>query len=218
MTGIVYATGEERMMAQRSIQPAKLRQDKPLVVAVARDLNMVYAAWRHDFQVQGGLFGLIALGSTLGLYAYQRRQREFARREAAAAEALAASHRFMKALTDNIPGLVAYWNRELRCDFANKAYLEWFGKTPEQMRGIRIQDLLGDELFRQNEPFIDAVLRGESQCFERTLTKADGSVGHTWLTTFRTWTSTGCAASSSWFRTSQNSSASSLRWRTANGN
>jgi len=180
LTGIVYATGEERMMALRSIQPAKLRQDKPLVVAVGRDLKSVYAAWSRDLQIQGGLFGLIVLGSTLGLSVYQRRQVEFAEREAEAAEALAASERFMKTLTDNIPGMVAYWTRDLRCGFANAAYFEWFGKTPEQMRGIRIQDLMGDELFRMNEPFVSAVLRGEPQRFERTLTKADGSVGYTW--------------------------------------
>ncbi len=180
LTGIAYATGEERMMAVRSIQTAKLRQDKPLIVAVGRDLSAVYAAWRKDCQIQGGLFGLIALGFTLGLYAYQRRQREFARKEAEVAEARAAEERFMKALTDNIPGMVAYWNRDLRCGFANKAYLEWFGKTPEQMQGIRMQDLMGDELFHKNEPFISAALRGERQHFERTLTKADGSIGYTW--------------------------------------
>lgn len=180
LTGIAYATGEERMMAVRSIQTAKLRQDKPLIVAVGRDLSAVYAAWRKDCQIQGGLFGLIALGFTLGLYAYQRRQRQFARKEAEVAEARAAEERFMKALTDNIPGMVAYWNRDLRCGFANKAYLEWFGKTPEQMQGIRMQDLMGDELFHKNEPFISAALRGERQHFERTLTKADGSIGYTW--------------------------------------
>lgn len=180
LTGIVYATGEKRMMALRSIQPASLRQDKPLVIAVGRDLDTIYAAWHRDAQIQVGLLGLIVLGSTLGLYVYQRRQREFRWREAKAAEALEASERFMKTLTDNIPGMVAYWNRELRCGFANKAYFEWFGKTPEQMRGIRIQDMMGEELFRQNEPFIQAVLRGEPQRFERTLTKADGSVGYTW--------------------------------------
>lgn len=179
LTGIVAATGEERLMALRSIQTTKSRQDKPLIVAVGRDLDSVYAAWRRDLQMQGGLFGLLAFGAALGLYAYQRRQREFAQQAAEAAEALAASEHFMKTLTDNIPGMVAYWSTDLRCAFANKAYFEWFGKTPEQMRGIRIQDMMGDELFRKNEPYIQGALRGEPQQFQRTLTRADGSIGYT---------------------------------------
>ena len=94
--------------------------------------------------------------------------------------ALKDQERFLRSLVDILPGMVAYWNADLRCEFANIAYLEWFGKTPEQMQGIRIQDLLGHELFARNEPFIRGALAGTMQRFERTLTKVDGSVGHTW--------------------------------------
>ena len=41
LTGTVYATKEERMMAQRTVHPDTLRMDKPLVVAVSRDLDTV---------------------------------------------------------------------------------------------------------------------------------------------------------------------------------
>ncbi len=92
--------------------------------------------------------------------------------------ALGASEQFMRMLTDFIPGMVGYWNRELRCGFANIAYQEWFGKNREEMEGIHIREMLGDEVYRVNEPFIRAALGGERQCFERTLTKADGSTGH----------------------------------------
>lgn len=178
--GKVYATGDQRILVVRSIQTPRLKQDKPLVVAAGRRLDMVFASWRRDLQIQSGLFALIALVSSIGLYATQRHQKQLAAQEIATAAALAANARFMATLTDNIPGMVAYWNSELRCEFANQAYFEWFGKTPQEMRGIRIQDLMGDELFAKNEPYIRAVLRGERQRFERTLTKADGSVGYTW--------------------------------------
>lgn len=178
--GTVLATGQERMIAQRNVQPAELNMDKPLGVAVSRLLDDIYAPWRHNFQVKAAWFVLGALAFGLGLYAYQRRLRQFVVQEAAAANALAASERFMKMVADNIPGMVGYWTSELRCAFANSAYLEWFGKTAEQMRGISIQELMGEELFRRNEPYIRAALRGERQDFERTLTKADGSTGYTW--------------------------------------
>jgi len=178
--GTVLATGESRMLAQRDVQPPELKMDKPLGVAVSRLLVDIYAPWRHDLQVKVAWFALSALALTLGLYAYQRRLRQFVRQEAEAAHALEASERFMKTVADNIPGMVGYWTSELRCAFANGAYLEWFGKTAEQMHGIRIQDLMGEELFRKNEPYIRAALRGERQEFERTLTKADGSTGYAW--------------------------------------
>jgi len=178
--GKVLATGEERMIAQRDVQPAELKMDKPLGVAVSRLLDDIYAPWRHDLQIKAAWFALIALTVALGLYAYQRRLRQFVRREEEVANVREASERFVKTVADNIPGMVGYWTSDLRCAFANIAYLEWFGKTADQMRGIRIQELLGEELFRQNEPYIRAALRGERQDFERTLTKADGSTGYTW--------------------------------------
>ncbi|MGZ3236984.1 MAG: diguanylate cyclase domain-containing protein [Burkholderiaceae bacterium] len=93
---------------------------------------------------------------------------------------LADSERFIRAVTDNLPGLVAYWDTELRCRFANQRYLEWFNKTPEEMIGMHIRDLLGDNLFAQNEPYLQRTLQGEQQNFERTLTKTSGEVRYTW--------------------------------------
>lgn len=59
-TGSVYATGEVRMMAQHTIQPASLKMDKPLVVAASRDLGAIFQSWRRIALTQAGLFGLTA--------------------------------------------------------------------------------------------------------------------------------------------------------------
>ena len=94
--------------------------------------------------------------------------------------ALDANQRFLKELINVIPGMVGYWDGNLHCRYANSAYLSWFGRTADQMQGIAMQELLGPELFSQNESYIRAALRGEYQKFERTLTKSDGSTGYTW--------------------------------------
>jgi PAS domain S-box-containing protein len=93
----------------------------------------------------------------------------------AAEQALEANSRFLNTLSANIPGLVGYWDSELRCRFANIAYLDWFGRSREQMEGMGMQELLGEAVFQQNTPYINAALKGESQTFERILTKVDGS-------------------------------------------
>ena len=76
--------------------------------------------------------------------------------------------------------MIAYWNSDLRCEFANKAYLHWFGRPGANVVGLTLPQLLGPDLFRANEPYVRGALRGEAQSFERTLTKANGDIGYTW--------------------------------------
>ena len=93
--------------------------------------------------------------------------------------ALAESERFIKTITDGLPGLVAYWDRALRCRFANRPYLEWFGQPLEAVIESNLKTLLGERLFALNKPYVLGALSGQAQQFERTLTKADGSADYT---------------------------------------
>lgn len=84
-------------------------------------------------------------------------------------ESLHESAHFMKMLTDFMPGMVGYWTKELRSTFANREYLNWFGKSMAEINGITVKDLLGESLFLKHEPYIRAALAGESQTFDYTL-------------------------------------------------
>ncbi|WP_224983609.1 hybrid sensor histidine kinase/response regulator [Geomonas agri] len=94
--------------------------------------------------------------------------------------ALEANERFLRLLTDHLPGLVGYWNGDLTCGFANRPYRDWFGKNNDEIIGSTMRALLGEELFLQNEPHVRAVLAGEPQHFQRTLVKRDGETAYVW--------------------------------------
>lgn len=87
--------------------------------------------------------------------------------------------RFIRTLADNLPGLVAYWDRKLRCQFANAAYADWFGQSSSEMLKITLPELLGPEVFAKNEHYIFGALKGQRQTFSRSLVKPSGEVGHT---------------------------------------
>jgi len=78
-------------------------------------------------------------------------------------------------IVDHLDAMVAYWDAERRCVFANAAYLDWFGKTREQILGHTLQDLLGP-LYKMNLPYLDAAYRGEKQVFEREIPLPGGGM------------------------------------------
>lgn len=85
---------------------------------------------------------------------------------------------YMQRLVDHVPSMLAYWDSDLRCRFANVAYKTWFGIDPAKMIGMRMQDLLGPRLFELNSPYIQGVLRGREQTFERLVPGPDGVQRH----------------------------------------
>lgn len=89
------------------------------------------------------------------------------------------NERFLSTLAHNIPGMVAHWTKDLRCNFANKEYLNWFNKTLEEISQVRPQDLLGEELYRQNQPLMRAAMAGQPQSFERTIVR-NGKTMYAW--------------------------------------
>ncbi len=77
-------------------------------------------------------------------------------------------------VADHVPAMLAYWDKDLICRFANASYLQWFGKTREQMVGkITLKELLGP-LFPLNEAYIKGALEGQIQTFERKITQPSG--------------------------------------------
>ena len=84
----------------------------------------------------------------------------------------------LRAIIDHTPALVVYWDKHLLNRFANRAYLDWFGVTPEQMKGRHMCDIIGGSRFAEIGPMLELVLQGQPQMFERRLDFGNGVARH----------------------------------------
>ncbi|MDO9314099.1 MAG: PAS domain-containing protein [Burkholderiaceae bacterium] len=92
--------------------------------------------------------------------------------------ALVESERFIHTVADNQPSLLAYWDKNLRCLFANRAYREWFGCPDGAMDRLAPTVLLKGEWQADQQVFLDDVLAGESRQVQRLFTDPNGQVLH----------------------------------------
>jgi PAS domain S-box-containing protein len=83
------------------------------------------------------------------------------------------------AILDTLPAMVGYWDADQRNRVANRAYIEFFGLTPEEIRGRHIRDVLGSDLYELNRPYIERALGGEAQLFDRTIINPTGEQRYT---------------------------------------
>ncbi len=96
--------------------------------------------------------------------------------------ALRSSEAMLRLVTDNLPAMIGYWDRHLRNQFANADYRRWFGKSPEEILGHRIDELLVPDLYQMNRPFIEGALAGQRQEFARSIPGPDGLLRHSQAT------------------------------------
>lgn len=83
------------------------------------------------------------------------------------------------AVLNALPAMIGYWDSKLRNRMANDAYMDFFGRSPEEMRGIHIRDVLGPDLYEKNLPFIEGALAGETQLFDREIPTPSGELRYT---------------------------------------
>jgi PAS domain S-box-containing protein len=83
--------------------------------------------------------------------------------------------RFNRMVTDSLPGRVAYWDEEFRCRYANRGFLEWAGRTSDEVIGRTDAEIFGPQFVSRHGPRMRAALGGHAQHFERKQTGADGA-------------------------------------------
>ncbi|MGM0537229.1 MAG: hybrid sensor histidine kinase/response regulator [Pseudomonadota bacterium] len=88
-------------------------------------------------------------------------------------EALIRSENNIRIYTDNVPALIAYFDKECRYLFTNRAYEQAFGIDRNAVIGKRVEEVMDPEMAREREPWIERALAGERVNFEVSLPIGD---------------------------------------------
>ncbi len=112
--------------------------------------------------------------------AMRSRQRQFEMRDRlreleTGREALSASEAELRLITDAIPTLIGFVDRDLRYRFANKAYETWTGSARSKAIGKSMQEVHGKEAFALHQDAIERTLEGALVRKEISWPRPDGS-------------------------------------------
>lgn len=83
-----------------------------------------------------------------------------------AAHGLQAAEKRMQQVSDQLPILFLYVDRDERCRYHNKACAEWLGLPAESISGQLLRDIFGDEHYPLIAPQIARTLSGEAVDYE----------------------------------------------------
>ncbi|MET3915623.1 diguanylate cyclase (GGDEF)-like protein/PAS domain S-box-containing protein [Variovorax sp. OAS795] len=72
----------------------------------------------------------------------------------------------LRTITDNLPALITYIDRDEKITFANATYREWMGVDPARLLGRHVGEVAGEELYLSRKPMIARALAGERVEFE----------------------------------------------------
>jgi len=112
---------------------------------------------------------------TAELEAANRQLREADAANAQITAALRRSEERLRLITDTIPALIAYFDKDHIYRYANRGYADWFGRRNEHIVGHHIESALGSKFYAAVVGYVDEALSGKQVTYEYSMDKDDGS-------------------------------------------
>jgi PAS domain S-box-containing protein len=96
-----------------------------------------------------------------------------------AEKSLQRSEEQLKLITDALPVLIGYIDRQQCYCYNNHTYEIWFGKSRSTLLGLQIRELFGEDNYQKMLPYIQTALSGKNVTFEVQL--SDHSSNSYWM-------------------------------------
>ncbi|RYE50963.1 MAG: PAS domain-containing sensor histidine kinase [Hyphomicrobiales bacterium] len=181
------AVGDGRLELQAALSLQEAWSDIPIILLAARAAGAVGSSETARLRLSSLAANLVVLERPMSAVsllsavasAMQGRRRQFELRDqlrklASSEQALAASERELRIITDSLPVLISF----IGCDgvyrFINQSSYGWFYQAPEEIIGRKIESVLGADGFASRKPWIDRALAGEAVEFELDWPHRDG--------------------------------------------
>lgn len=87
---------------------------------------------------------------------------------------LARSETELRTITDALPTLISFVDRDQVYRFANAHYREWLGVEPASIVGKHVREVVGEAVYAHRLPMIERVLAGEPVVVDATMPHRDG--------------------------------------------
>jgi PAS domain S-box-containing protein len=97
---------------------------------------------------------------------------------AAQVEKLRATEERLTEISDNIPAMIAYWDKEGVCRFTNRGHFAHLGFAPQRVVGVSYLELFASEALKVRRVRVAEALKGIRQVFDQSTVADDGSVRH----------------------------------------
>lgn len=140
-SGELYSTKQQRMIAQTTLAPERLKLHGTLLVAVSRDLERIFKYWYETAAIQIICFSIFALFSFTMLYVFQRREGKHAKLAAEHAQALFQSEKLFRSTYDSAAIGMALLDLGGRFMQANRALCQMLGEEESALCKKTIQQV-----------------------------------------------------------------------------
>lgn len=173
--GTAFITGEKSLLVWSTVVHSSLKMDHPILVAVARDYDEIFANWRHDAGIQTTLYSMLVLSFAIGLYAYGRRQREFERQAEASDQSLRESNEKLRQLYELSPVGILLSDSKGRVIEFNAAFAKICGYSDDELHALKVKDLTPAGYKVEERAQVNCLLStGRYGPYEKELIRKDG--------------------------------------------
>lgn len=92
--------------------------------------------------------------------------------------ALRRSEERLSLITDRVPALIGYFDKELVYRYANQRYAEWFGRTKSSIVGAPIKSVIGDRIYFDILSHIERAIEGHQVTYQYEMENSEGRSVH----------------------------------------